>query len=136
MSSQQCLFLNCSNQNIYVVLLFTFVSRVPPISLHMKFLPVACSIHSVHNADDTNARLSLMNCGCHLLTFLILLSGCNASKKQSDRTSHLQTIENKFILLFFTKYFSVIGWTYRVNGVEEKRIRNVLIAYRVPQGLC
>jgi hypothetical protein len=38
-------------------------------------------------------------------------------------------VVRSFIVLFFTKYFSMIEWPYRVNDVEEKCIRNLLITY-------
>jgi len=38
-------------------------------------------------------------------------------------------VVRSFIVLFVTKYFNMMGWTYRVNSVENKCIRNVLITY-------
>jgi hypothetical protein len=106
----------------------------PPISLHVTFSPVACCSHSVHNADDTSNRSFLMNCCyCHLPIVWLLSSGCNASKSKmaeqvTCRILKGDDVVRSFVVLIFTKYFSMIGWTYRMNNVE-KCIRNEVITY-------
>ena len=78
----------------FLRLLFYLLScHVPNDLTSPTFPPVACCIHSVHNADDTSTSSFLMNCDCHLLAFLLSSSGCNASKKQDGRTRYLQNID-------------------------------------------